>query len=150
MLTTLEKILFLRQVELFEEFPAREIGDLAKKAQEVSFSKGQVVFKQGDEGDALYIVLGGKVKVIGEHESSREVLTILEEKSIFGEMAILSNETRSATIEAAEPLTLLKIRREDFKEMIKQKPEMAFEVFEVLVKRIKTINEKYIQALKRT
>jgi CRP-like cAMP-binding protein len=144
MLSTLEKVLFLRQVDLFSEFSARELGMLAAKTQEVEFSRGDIIFREGDAGDSLYLILGGKVLVVRYEGEQKKVIVILEEKTCFGEMAILSDETRSATIEAAEPVTLLKIKNEDFKYLIIEKPEIAFSVFKILIKRIKNATDLYM------
>lgn len=144
MLSTLEKILFLRQVDLFEGFSAKELGIIAQKTSEVGYSKGDVIFRQGDPGDALYIVLGGKVKVVREDNGKREMIAVLEKKSCFGEMAILGEEYRTATIESADAITLLKMKKEDFKELILSKPEMAFPIFKMLVRRIKSATDLYM------
>jgi CRP/FNR family transcriptional regulator, cyclic AMP receptor protein len=144
MLSTLEKILFLRQVDLFSEFSVRELGMLASKTQEVEYSWEDVIFREGDVGDALYLILGGKVKVVREEGEHKKVIAVLEERTCFGEMAILSNERRTATIEAASPVTLLKIKREDFRNLIIQKPEMAFPIFNILIKRVKNATDLYM------
>ena len=146
MLTTLEKILFLRQIDLFAGFTAHELGIIAQKAAEVGFSQGEVIIRQGEEGDSLYLLLGGKVKVIREDSGERKTLAILEQKSCFGEIAILSNQTRTATVEAADASTLLKIKRNDFRELIVSKPEMAFPIFDILIKRFKNITDLYMKA----
>jgi CRP-like cAMP-binding protein len=148
MLSTLEKILFLRQIDIFAEFSARELGTIAQKSQEVGFSKGEVIFLQGDPGDALYLVIGGKVRVIREDGGSKETIAILEERSCFGEMAILSDQTRTATIEAADSLTLLKIKKDDFRDLILQKPDMAFPIFRILIRRLQDVTDKYMQKQK--
>jgi CRP-like cAMP-binding protein len=147
MLSTLEKILFLKQIELFREFNARELGILAQKAVEKSFTRGDVIFRQGEEGDSLYLVVGGKVRVLREDGQKKETLAILEERTCFGEMAILSEEVRSATIEALETLTLLKIDREEFRQLILKKPEMAFPIFRILIERLRNTNNLYMKSL---
>lgn len=147
MLSTLEKILFLKQIELFREFNARELGIIAQKAAEKSFSRGDVIFRQGEPGDSLYLVVGGKVRVVREEGQKKETLAILEERTCFGEMAILSEEVRSATIEALETLTLLKIDREEFRQLILKKPEMAFPIFRILIERLRNTNNLYMKAL---
>ncbi|MCE1246507.1 MAG: cyclic nucleotide-binding domain-containing protein [Firmicutes bacterium] len=147
MLSTLEKILFLKQIELFREFNARELGIIAQKAVEKSFSRGDVIFRQGEQGDSLYLVVGGKVRVVREDGQKKETLAILEERTCFGEMAILSEEVRSATIEALETLTLLKIDREEFRQLILKKPEMAFPIFRILIERLRNTNNLYMKAL---
>ncbi|MFP4496881.1 MAG: cyclic nucleotide-binding domain-containing protein [Vulcanimicrobiota bacterium] len=146
MLSTLEKILFIQQISLFKNLSASELSILAQKAAEVGFSKGQTVFRQGEPGDSLYIILGGKVRVIKELEKERKTVAILEEKNCFGEMAILSDEEeRTATIEAADTLTLLKIKKADFHELILQEPEMAFEIFDILIDRLRDATEMSVK-----
>ena len=148
MLSTLEKILYLRQIDLFAECNAQELAAIAQKTVEKGYSKGDIIFRQGDPGDALYLVLGGNVRVIREDGKKRETVAILEELSCFGEMAILGDNVRTATIEATDPLTVLKINSDDFKEMIITKPDMAFPIFKILVKRLKKSTDMYMASVR--
>ncbi len=147
-LSTLEKILFLSQVEIFSAFSVEDLGNIAVKTREVAYSKGDIIFRQGDVGDSLYIIVGGKVKVIREDKNLREVIAILEEKSCFGEMAILSDMPRSATVESADVTTLLKISKKDFRELILKNPEMAFPIFKILIEKIKSTTDLYMEKVK--
>jgi len=148
MLSALEKIMYLRQIELFTELSAKELSVIAQKTTEEGYSKGNIVFRQGDEGDALYFILGGKVRVIREHGKKRETVAILEEFTCFGEMAILGDNIRTATIEAADTITLLKLGKDEFHDMIMKRPDIAFPIFRILVRRLKKSTDMYMAAVK--
>lgn len=148
MLSTLEKILYLRQIELFAECNAQELAIIAQKTTEKGFSKGDIIFRQGDPGDSLYLILGGNVRVIREDGKKRETVAILEELSCFGEMAILGESVRTATIESTDSLTVLRIDKEDFREMILTKPDMAFPIFKILVERLKKSTDMYMASVR--
>lgn len=147
MLSTIEKILFLKQMEFFQDFTARELGLLAQKVVEKGFSKGEIVFRQGDPCDAIYFIVGGKVRIIKEGGGLRETVGFLEERSFFGEMGILGDEVRTATVEAADTLTLLRIDKDEFRNIILKKPEIVFPIFKILIERINKANDMYLKAM---
>ena len=96
MLSTVEKVLFLKSVDLFSQIPGEDLAEVALIAREESCEPGEEVFSEGEDGDALYLVLSGKVRV---HRGDR-LLAVLGERECFGEMAILDAAPRSATVTA--------------------------------------------------
>lgn len=138
MISTVEKVLFLKGVDLFKGIAAEELSHLAQITDEVEYQPNQSIFEEGDAGDAMYLIVDGTVKV----HSGDHIFAELGSKQVFGEMSILDAEPRSATITALTDLTLLKIQREDFSEILAEKPEIALGVIQVLTRRLREANRR--------
>lgn len=133
MLTTVEKVLFLKSIDLFSQIPGEDLAAVALISTEEQREPGDEIFAEGEAGDALYLVIDGKVRV---HKADR-VIAELGERECFGEMAILDAAPRSATVTAVSDTTLLKITREDFQEIMSEKPEIARGIIQVLTRRLR-------------
>jgi CRP/FNR family transcriptional regulator, cyclic AMP receptor protein len=133
MISTVERVLFLKSIDLFSKIPGEDLASLALISSEENKEPSDDVFSEGESGDALYLVIDGKVRV---HKSDR-VIAELGERECFGEMAILDASPRSATVTALVPTHLLKITREDFQEIMSEKPEIARGVILVLTRRLR-------------
>jgi CRP/FNR family transcriptional regulator, cyclic AMP receptor protein len=134
LLSTVEKVLFLKSIELFSQIPGEDLAQVALIATEETREPGEEIFAEGESGDALYLVLEGKVRV---HRDDR-VIAELGERECFGEMAILDAAPRSATVTAVDNTNLLKISREDFQEIMSEKPEIALGIIKVLSRRLRS------------
>lgn len=133
MLSTVEKVLFLKSIDLFSQIPGEDLAQVALISHEENREQGEEIFAEGETGDALYLVLDGKVRV---HRQDR-VIAELGERECFGEMAILDAAPRSATVTALAETDLLKIAREDFQEIMSEKPEIAMGIIKVLTRRLR-------------
>jgi hypothetical protein len=133
MIPLIERVMILKGSQLFQHFPGSELAGIASLADVVHLESDQVVFEQGDAGDAFYMVVRGTVRIMrGSHE-----LALLGAREGFGEMAILDQETRSATASAAEPTTLLRIDRDSFDALIEQNPSVARGIYRMLTRRLR-------------
>ncbi len=133
MISTIEKVLFLKSVDLFSQMPGEDLAQVAQIAQELYFEQGHQIIKQGDIGDCLYLIIEGEVKVVaGEKE-----VACLGEKECVGEMSLLDSEPRSASVLASTDVMLLKIEQEDFYDMISERPEIAQGVITILTKKLR-------------
>lgn len=133
MITTVEKVLFLKSIDLFSQIPGEDLAAVALISTEEQRDQGDEIFAEGESGDALYLVIDGKVRV---HKADR-VIAELGERECFGEMAILDAAPRSATVTAVSDTSLLKITREDFQEIMSEKPEIAQGIIQVLTRRLR-------------
>jgi CRP-like cAMP-binding protein len=133
MLSTVEKVLFLKSIELFSQIPSEDLAQVALISAEEAREGGEEIFAEGDSGDALYLVLDGRVRI---HKAERQVAE-LGERECFGEMAILDADARSASATALGDCRLLKISREDFQEIMSEKPEIAMGIIKVLSRRLR-------------
>ena len=138
MLTTVEKVLFLKSIDLFRALPAEELAQIAEIAEEQEFVAGDPIFGEGEPGDALYLVVEGQVRV---HKSSK-LLATLGVRDVVGEMAVLDGEPRSASVTTVSDATLLKIGRDDFRDILTERPEIAMGVIKVLSNRLRATNRK--------
>jgi len=128
-----EKVLFLRAAELFAALPGEDLARIALLADEERRGAGEEVFREGDVADALYLVASGRVKVL----RAGAVVADLGERDVFGEMAVLDPAPRSATVRAATDVVLLRIRREDFQDLLAEELEVARAVIRVLARRLR-------------
>lgn len=110
------------RIPLFESIPRSFIDDLAARAELISFKKDQVVFRQGDPADAFYLLRYGFVKVESQSGGKRRVLAYLKEGHYFGEIALLSQENRTATVSAITRAEMIKISRAGFTELLEAHP----------------------------
>jgi CRP-like cAMP-binding protein len=132
-ISTVEKVLFLRAAELFAALPGEDLARIALFADEERRGAGEEVFREGDVADALYLVASGRVKVL----RAGAVVADLGERDVFGEMAVLDPAPRSATVRAATDVVLLRIRREDFQDLLAEELEVARAVIRVLARRLR-------------
>jgi CRP-like cAMP-binding protein len=128
MLSTLEKVLILKGVHIFAETPAEVVADVATIVTEVEIAAGETLFEKGERGDSMYVIVSGKVRV---HDGSRTVAE-LGERQVFGEMALLDPEPRSASVTALEDTQLFRVEAEPFFELIDDRPEVARGIIRVL------------------
>jgi len=133
MLTNLERVIFLKKVPLFAGVPGEDLARIAKEIVIETFTPGQEIFKAGDIGAEMYIIVEGRVSV---HLDKKELVQLAKE-DFFGEMSLLDQEARSATVTAVEPVVALKISREDFLEMMADRPDIARAVLATLSRRLR-------------
>jgi CRP/FNR family transcriptional regulator, cyclic AMP receptor protein len=137
----------LKKANWFDELPEDMLTALAQKVSERALSKDEVLFNKGDEGDSLFIIFDGQVKVITHDEDGNEItLNKVSAGEIIGEMALLDHETRSAGIVALEKTSTLELKREDFMEVLKGHPDLALSVIRNLSKRLRH-NTSYIEKI---
>lgn len=138
MISTVEKVLFLKGVDLFKNIAGEELSYIAQITDEVECAPSQTIFQEGDQGDAMYLIVDGRVKV----HSGTEVFAELGNNQCFGEMSILDAEPRSASITALTELILLKIQRDDFAEILAEKPDISRGIIKVLTRRLREANRR--------
>jgi CRP-like cAMP-binding protein len=132
-LTELEKRLILKSVTLLAEVPGDALTDLASIVTEHRRKAGEAVFEMGDAGDAMYVIVTGRVRVhVGQH-----TLNHLDKGDIFGEMALLEPEPRMASVTAVVNTHLLRLNREAFTSLMAGHPEMAEAIIRVLMRRLR-------------
>ena len=134
MIPLIERVMILKGSQLFRYFPGQDLAGIASLAAVVHLADGDTVFRQGDAGDAFYMVVQGGVRIV---RGSTE-LALLGPREGFGEMAILDQETRSATAIAAGPTTLLRIDRDPFDRLIEQNPSVARGIYRMLTQRLRS------------
>ena len=133
MLSTIEKVLILKHVDIFQQTPDDVLADIAGLLEENEVAAGEAIFHKGDLGDSLYIIIAGKLRVDdGDH-----LLNYLDDNDVFGEMALLDAEPRVASVTAVEPTHLLRLDQAPFYELIVDRPEVAIGLIRVLTGRLR-------------
>ena len=133
MLSTIEKVIILKDVDLFAETPDELLAEVAGLLAEVEFAQGQAIFGKGDSGDSLYIIVSGEVRV---HDGDY-VINTLGESQVFGEMALLDPEPRMASATAETDALLLRLDQEPFYELMDTRSEVARGIIRVLSARLR-------------
>jgi len=132
----------LRQVPMFKDIDPARLKLLAFTSERVQFAGQQRFFSQGDSSDSAYVILEGRAHVLLNTPNGEIKVAELESNALVGEMGILSDTPRSATIMASEPTTALRIDRRVFLELLAQFPQMALAVMRELAKRLEQTNAK--------
>jgi CRP/FNR family cyclic AMP-dependent transcriptional regulator len=133
----------LKAVPLFSSFPEEQLRMLASVVARKSAPRSTIVMAGGDATDSLYIVLSGRLKVMMSDAEGKEViLSILGPGEFFGEMGLIDDEPRSASVVTIEPCELLSISKRDFKKCIQENAEMSMAVMRGLVKRLREADRK--------
>ena len=129
---------FLRNVSLFESLDQQELEALSDVTFTRTFSKDNVIILAEEEGDTLFILKKGQVKVSIVSEEGREViLSLLGPGSVFGELSLLDGKPRSANVVATEETDLLMLRRADFLQLIYKTPQIATALLAELATRMR-------------
>jgi CRP/FNR family cyclic AMP-dependent transcriptional regulator len=133
----------LRRVPLFSELSTAELERVAQVGIPRSFPRETRIFHEGDPGDACYIVREGSCRVTREHPDGRAItLATLGPGAIFGELAMLDGERRSASVEATENTELVALPASDVRNLIREHPEMAEKLVVALTRRLREANER--------
>lgn len=133
----------LRNVHLFQTLKENQIEAISRILLVNSYYKNQTIFQEGETGDALFIVLKGKIKVCLYDEEGREyVLDVIGKDGFFGELALIDELPRSANAVAMESADLLIIRRPDFLRLLTENPTITIEILKVLSKRLRLADER--------
>ena len=132
------------KVPIFSQMKKEDLAEIAKKARHHRFQRGDLIIKEGDRSNALFIVASGAVEVLKDRNGKNERrLAIMGPCSYFGEMALIDNKPRWASVIAKEDAHLLSLERADLHREIERMPAMAMELLRMLTQRIR-LNECYI------
>lgn len=135
MLTVIEKVLFLQDVEIFEHVTNEDLSYIAAIAQEVRFDADKVVYKEGDISDSMYMVLEGKVKIhIGE-----SLVMIEDLKDVFGAWSLFDDEVRLVSATTQEDCLLLQIYKEDMLELLADHVGITEGILKAMAKRLHSV-----------
>ncbi|MCB1447058.1 MAG: cyclic nucleotide-binding domain-containing protein [Rhizobiaceae bacterium] len=144
-----DEVQTLRQVPLFAGVAPAKLKLLAFASDRVSYRTGETLFHQGDPGDAAYVILEGKADILAEVGSGQIKIAELEDNAIVGEIAILCDVSRTATVKAAAPLEALRIRKDDFLKLLADYPDMMFEILRSLAQRLTRTTSELTEARAR-
>src|SRR6266704_1926751 len=136
-------MLLLRNVPLFSTLPEHQLALLTGVVSRKSFPRGTSIIAAGDITESLFVVISGRLKVMMSDDEGREViLAILGPNEFFGEMGLIDDHPRSASVVAIEACELLTLSKRDFKSCLAENFEMAMTVMRGLVKRLREADQK--------
>ena len=138
-----DKQAILRAHPLFGQLGADAVNRLASYAHTKSFASGARIFEKGDPGTSLFAVCSGTVKISNQSTSGKDaVFNLIPAGAIFGEIALLDGEARTADAFALTNCELMVIDRRDFVPLVSQHPEIALKLIEILCRRIRRTSEQ--------
>jgi len=132
-LTTIEKVIFLKSVDIFSRASIEELGRIAALTEEVHFDPGESIYREGEPTDAIYLVLKGRVAVEGNGRVVREV----GEAQAFGTVAALDRNPAVHTVKAIDPVYALKLNAQDFDDILSLDFDLVRAVFHALCRLIR-------------
>jgi CRP/FNR family transcriptional regulator, cyclic AMP receptor protein len=136
----------LARTEVFGELEERELDEVAQVAVPRHWDRGEVIFREGDQGDTCYLLRTGAVVLTREHQDGRMVaLAELRAGALFGELAMFRGETRSATAEAIEATTAVALLASDMQRLIRRSPGLSLKFLATLAERVSKTNERLLQ-----
>jgi CRP-like cAMP-binding protein len=131
-----DEVEMLRRVPIFARIAPAKLKLLAFTSDRVSYRAGQILFHQGDLGDAAYVVLAGTADILVDTPAGEIKVADVEVNSIVGEIAILCDVSRTATVKATSNVEALRISKEHFLKLLSDFPEMAVDIMRVLADRL--------------
>ena len=138
MLSPVEIALHLKSLPLFERLTTRQLMNLANEVREEQHDSETIVFREGEPGDCLYLIVEGQVRVTrGE--------TLLREqgpKSFFGEIAVLEGENRTATVATTTPVRFLRLDRDDLLRLMEELPAIGIGICQTLSRLVSELSER--------
>jgi len=131
-----DEVELLRRLPLFAGVAPAKLKLLAFTSDRIKFDAGKEIFKQGDAGDAAYVVLSGSADVLINTEAGENKVATVNASELVGEIAILCDVPRTATVRASTPLLTLRIKKDNFLKMLSDFPEMTVEIMRGLALRL--------------
>jgi signal transduction histidine kinase len=135
----------LESCKLFSSLSPAELVSLRGVTREMNFASGSEIFKEGDAGDALYVVKNGSVLISAVMGGERQVLSRVAPGDVFGELAIIDNQPRSATAMAEVDTTVYCVPRDAMVMMLGSSPQFSFSMMREITQRLREFNRQYIR-----
>lgn len=133
-----DEVEILRKVALFAGIEPAKLKLLAFTSDRIQFTPGQSLMRQGEMGDTAYLILSGEADVLVDTGDGPVKVARVGRNSFVGEMAILRDQPRTATVTAVTAVATLKVSKESFFQLVEDSPKIALEMMRILVKRLET------------
>jgi HEAT repeat protein len=137
-LSLLERVLFLSKVRLFADLPPEDLKHVAEVASEHTFPDGEVIAEQGEPGDDMHVVISGEIRVVIGRDGGPPLEVARRARGEYvGEMAILGQESRMASLVCTGPVRTLSLDRRSFQRILRERPDVSLAVMRVLSDRLR-------------
>ena len=133
----------LRKIPMFAKMETSKLKLLAFASEMVSFQDGDIVFNSGDSADYAYVIMEGAVDILTETDKGQDVILTLSQNQLIGELGLLNNTPRIATLVANGNLLAMKITAEMFFRVLRDNSEVALDVIRMLSTKITNTHEQY-------
>ncbi len=137
-----EEVELLRNIPMFANIEPSKLKLLAFTSERMAFKDGDMLFRQGEQGDSAYVIIAGEADVIVDTPKGPLTVAKLKRNDIVGEIAILCDVPRTATVRAATKLEAMVIAKDLFFRLIMEFPQMAVEIMRELARRLDATNRK--------
>jgi CRP/FNR family cyclic AMP-dependent transcriptional regulator len=141
-LSLMERILFFRRVPLFANLSPSDLKQVAAIAEEESFENGDILVQEGEVGDVMFIIVSGEVRVIASKDQKEVELARRKVGEYVGEIALISKQSRIATVVAVGTVHTLFINQKSFESLLRDRPDVSLAVIQVLCERLKEVGQK--------
>lgn len=141
-----EEVEALQNIPLFAKIDASKLKLLAFTSERVDYEPGQDLFKQGDPGDAAYIILDGEADIIVDTPGGELVVARMKKNDFVGDIAILCDVPRTATVRATKPLSTLVITKDLFFQLVTEFPDMSVAIMRELAQRLHKTTQDLLAA----
>ncbi len=148
-MTLQDDVELLRNIPLFAKIEPSKLKLLAFTAQRLTYNAGDSLFHQGDEGDAAYIIVDGDADVLVDSPTGPITVATVGKNDFVGEIAILCDVPRTATITAKTTLTAMRISKELFFQLVSQFPQMSIEIMRELAHRLEVTTRRLQEAVSK-
>jgi CRP-like cAMP-binding protein len=142
--TILERVLFLREVDIFKNVDTERLAVIAEIAKEIEVVSGETVAREGEIGESLYIIKKGSLRIAKEKDGKQYTLKKILPGACFGVFGILGERRRSTGAVATEDTTLLEIKKNEFKKVLLSNPEIAYNILEILSQQINELDNEIV------
>lgn len=147
-MTLIEKVNELKKIKIFQNLTESDFTEVANNSGLVTYKAGEIIFKENMFADAFYIILEGEVVILKQGDDGQlETLAVKKMHDFFGEMSMIDELPRSATIKAKDSIVLLKIEKDNFLSLLQRLPNLSFSVAKSVCYTVRASNETYIRDL---
>ena len=141
-MTLEEDVELLRNIPLFAKIEPSKLKLLAFTSERLTFSPGDSLFKQGDDGDALYVIMEGEADVLIDTPGGQITVATMGKNDFVGDIAVLCDVPRTATVTATSKLTTMRVTKDLFFQLVSQFPQIAIEIMRELARRLNVTTRK--------
>ena len=146
-LTIPDKIFHLKSIDIFTGLSVQELAAVASFTEEQENGAREIVIKENDAGEELYLIFEGKVSVIKGYQTDKQaVIARIKASNYFGEMALFEDDQRTATVQTEMPSRFLTLNKHEFNEIVREYPHVALNAVKVLSARLRKFNEKVAES----
>ena len=145
-----EDVELLRKIPLFAKIEPSKLKLLAFTSERLTFNSGDSLFKQGDDGDALYVIMEGEADILVDTPSGQITVATMGKNDFVGDIAVLCDVPRTATVTATSKLTTLRVTKDLFFQLVCQFPQIAIEIMRELAHRLDVTTRQLQEAISKS